>query len=428
MVHLSDILGMNARVQLYTSLNAPEAKKYGFSKLRAKAFLHKHDIGVPELYAQITSSEELRHFDWRDIKGSFAIKPASGSAGKGIIVIAQYLKRKNEWVDVAGHHYNADDLNLHVSDILAGQYSTWGTKYKAIIEERVPIHPDLSEYAQLGTPDVRVIVYHNIPVMAMARIPTEASGGRANLDQGAIGLGIDLATGKSTYGVSGKKKVIGYFPHNQRPVGGIQIPNWTQVLKTAVRAANATGLVYMGADIFLHPERGPLIAEVNAYPGLSIQLANHDGLRRRLQRLEGVEARNVSHAVKISQSLFGVSFPGTGADDIDRPIVAPKETVIIYGDRDRKIEVRALLNTGRYRSVIAQSVAQDLGLNDPQDLLWDQRDETEEKVPVVPVTFRMKDRKIDTSMIVSARLNNKRYPVELGRHDLAGFLLSAEET
>lgn len=419
------LLGMNARAQLFTALNSPEAKKFGFSKLRAKAYLKKHNIQVPQLYGQISSQEELRQFAWRNIQGGFAIKPASGSAGKGIVVIKRKNPRRQSWEDVTGAQWSEQDLDLHVSDILAGQYSTWGSKHVALIEERIPIHPDLEPYAQLGTPDIRVIVYHNIPVMAMARIPTTASGGRANLDQGAIGLGIDMGTGKSIYGVSGKKKVINHFPHNNLPVRGIQMPFWVDCLKTAVRVANATGLVYMGCDIFLHPEKGPMVAEVNAYPGLSIQLANRSGLRRRLERLEGVEATNVTHAVKIAQSLFAESYPGA-AGDFDRPIISPKERILVYDLDENPHEVLALVNTARSRSVIAESLAQQLELNKQAALLSEELEEGGGKAPVLPVKLKIRDRVLNSSVAVSKRLNNKRHRVELGRRELTGFLVGEE--
>ncbi len=421
MVKPGDILGLNGRVQRYTSLNTRQAKRYGFSKLRAKAFLSKHGVPVPQLYAQITSQEELREFDWNSIEGQFAIKPASGSAGKGIVVITQKIDEEH-WVDVSEKKYSEDDLTLHVSDILDGQYSTWGRHHKAIIEERIPIHPDLAQYVSNGTPDIRVIVYRRIPVMAMARIPTKASNGRANLDQGAIGLGIDMSTGKTTFGVSGKKKSISYFPETNASVKEIQIPYWREVLKTAVRTANATGLVYCGVDIFLHPEKGPMVAEVNSYPGLSIQLANRAGLRKRLERLEGVQPRNVLHAVKIGQALFAQSYPGLD-NEIDRPIISVRETIKLLGDDTQYHEIPALINTQRLQSAISEKVATELRLNERRDLLYNQSDEYEGKVPVVPVSIKIRDRIIHTPMIVSKRLNHKKHDIELGRNDLKGFLI-----
>lgn len=419
----SHILGMNARSLLYTSLNSSKAKKFGFSKLRAKHFLQKHGIQVPQLYSVIASREELREFEWAAIPGPFAVKPANGSAGKGIIVIRAYHKKRKEWEDIDDHVYSENDLRLHVSDILEGRYTTWGSHHAAIIEERILVHPDLEPHVELGTPDVRVILFNKIPVMAMMRLPTEESDGRANLDQGALAVGIDMGTGKSIYGVSGKKTVIRTIPKSGHSTVGIQIPYWKEVLKTAVRVANATGYVFMGVDIFIDPVKGPMVAEANGFPGLSIQLANQAGLRRRLERIEGIQARNVNHAVKIAQSLFAESFPATDADLI---ILQPKEEITLYGDKKREDTVTALVNTGRYRSSIAFQLAEDLGLVDHEDLLWKQEVEDEGKVPIVEVRFKLRERIITSTMAVSKRLNKKRNPVEIGRKDLSGFLVGEE--
>lgn len=425
MVRPQNILGMNGRVQLYTKLNSRRAKRYGFSKLRTKLFMQKHSITVAKLYARLENQEDLRNFDFHNVHGSFAMKPASGSAGKGIVIIDRKKRNQDVWVDINGREFSEEDLRLHVSDILDGQYSTWGSQHSALIEERVPIHPDLLPYAAVGTPDVRVIVYHRIPVMAMMRLPTEASGGRANLDQGAIGLGIDLGTGKTTYGVSGKKIAVSYLPGTNTSVQGIQIPFWIDVLKTAVRAANATGLTFMGCDIFVHPEKGPMVAEVNAYPGLSIQLANHAGLRARLERVEGITARNVLHAVKLGQSLFADNFPGPGSE-VDRPILNLTEHIFVLGDDEKFHETLARVNTQRNHTAVAEEFASQLKLNEARDLLYSQRVEEEGRVPVVAATMRIKDRVINTSVIVSKKLNHKKHNVELGRKDLGGFLVSGE--
>lgn len=423
----SHILGMNARAQLYTSLNTIKSKRFGFSKLKAKRFLKKHSIGVPELYAVISSREDLRNFDWKKIKGSFAIKPINGSAGKGILVIREKSKKKkNIWVDIEGNEYTDSDLNLHVSDILEGQYTTWGSQFAALIEERVPVHPDLEPVVEVGTPDVRIILFNKIPVMAMVRLPTWDSDGRANLDQGAIGVGIDLSTGKSIFGVSGKKKIIHTIPKSGQSVTGIQVPYWKECLRTAVRVANATGFVYMGVDLFVHPERGPLVAEVNGFPGLSIQLANRTGLRRRLQRIEGVEAKNVSHAIKIGQSLFAEAYPAHGEDDLDLLILEPKEPVTLYGARKKEKQVTALINTGRYRSAISAELATELGLVNPDETLWKLMTEEEGKVPVIEVKYKIRERTLITTMAVSKRLSKKRNLIEIGRKDLKGFLVTGE--
>lgn len=426
MVKIPYILGMNARDQLYCALNSAEEKRFGFSKIRAKEFLRKHGIGVANLYSILTSPEEIRTFDWKNIHSGFVIKPSNGSAGKGVLVIKEYNKRKKSWQDVEGKYYAEDDLRFHSSNILDGQYSTWGSFPNVIIEERVPIHPDLEPYVQYGTPDVRVIIFNKIPVMAMTRLPTKESGGRANLDQGAIGLGIDMGTGKTTYGVSGKKKVFRLFPGTRQSTAGIQIPFWMDVLKTAVRAANATGLTYMGADIFVHPERGPIIAEVNAYPGLSIQVANQAGLRKRLERIEDIEARNVNHAVKIGQSLFADTYPLESEGDVT--IIGPKEEVEIYGERKQLKRGIALVNTSREWSAIAYDVAKELGLADTSQVLWTEYAEGSGKEMVVQVKYKLHGHVKTTVMVVSKRLNGGKYILHIGRRDLGGFLVSMQRS
>ncbi len=420
----SHVLGMNARQQLYVNQNPKKAKKYGFSKLRAKEFLAKQSIGVPQLFAHIGSFEELKAFDWSTITDPFAMKPANGSAGKGILVFSHKDRVTKNWVSVENREYSISDLELHASNILEGQYSTWGASPRVIIEERVPIHPDFESFTEVGTPDVRIILYHKIPVMAMIRIPTKKSGGRANLDLGALGLGIDMGTGKTTYGLSGKKTPIRTCFDTDISVTGIQIPFWTSILKTSVRVCNATGYKFMGVDIFLHPEKGPMVAELNGFPGLSIQLANRAGLRQRLERLEGIDARNVSHAVKIGQSLFAESYPTPEFGD-DALILSPKEEIAIFGDFNRKKEAHALINTGRLWSAIAYDVAQELGLSEPDDQLWEQIEDVASghSAPVVQVKFRIKDRVITTAMVVSKRLSSKSMAMHIGRRDLKEFVI-----
>jgi alpha-L-glutamate ligase-like protein len=426
MVKSGNILGLNARDQVYCSQNTYAGKKFGFSKYRTKEFLAKHGLQVAKLYAILKSSDDVRNFDWNETHSSFVIKPSNGSAGKGVLVIKRRDKQHGFWVDVEGHHHSADDLRFHSNNILDGQYSTWGTAPNVIVEERVPIHPDLEAYVSIGTPDVRVIVYNKIPAMAMVRLPTKESGGRANLDQGAIALGIDMGTGKTLFGVSGKKDLMKEFPGTQVNTQGIQIPFWTDVLATAVRAANATNLRYMGADIFLHPERGPMVAEVNAFPGLSIQLANRAGLRGRLQQLEEIKARHVSHAVKIAQSLFAENYPLE--NEGEATIIATKEPVEVYGDDGRSMSGMALVNTAREWSAISYDAAEVLGLADTSDVLWTQYVEGAGKEVVVEVKYKLHGKVKTTTMVVSKRLSSTKHLMHLGRKDLKGYIVDPNRT
>ena len=120
--------------------------------------------------------------------------------------------------------------------------------------------------------------------MSMLRLPTKASRGRANLHQGAVGVGIDLERG-ITYGGVWRDRSFDVHPDTGVSIRGIMIPNWTSVLKTSIQISQAIGLQYIGVDVLLDAKDGPLILEANARPGLSIQIANRCGIWRRLNEI-----------------------------------------------------------------------------------------------------------------------------------------------
>jgi alpha-L-glutamate ligase-like protein len=120
--------------------------------------------------------------------------------------------------------------------------------------------------------------------MGMVRLPTKASDGKANLHQGAIGAGIEIKSGKTLTAVH-RSKVITHHPDTGNPVSGIQVPDWRKMLHMAAQVYEMTGLGYMGIDLIIDKERGPLLLELNARPGLAIQLANRVGLRGRLEKV-----------------------------------------------------------------------------------------------------------------------------------------------
>ena len=166
-----------------------------------------------------------------------------------------------------------------------------------MFEYRVRFDPVFEPVAYQGVPDVRIIVLLGVPVMAMVRLPTMMSGGKANLHQGAIGAGIDMASGRTLNAVW-RNEVIEEHPDTGNPVSGIQIPHWEKQLRLAAGCFELTGLGYIGVDLVLDAIQGPLILELNARPGLNIQLANHRGLLPRLKKVEtackdlvGIDAR-----------------------------------------------------------------------------------------------------------------------------------------
>ncbi|MBP9781548.1 hypothetical protein KBC89_02740 [Candidatus Woesebacteria bacterium] len=418
----SHILGMNGRYR-YTKLNPSSARAYGFSKLKTKQLLLENSIPTAQLYHMFESYADLDHVIWENIPCPFVLKPASGSAGKGIRIITKYLPQQSIWLDNENETVTVEDLNLHVQNILDGEYSTWGSSHRALVEEMIVAHPVLKKLSKGGTPDIRIIVFNSVPIMAMARIPTVESGGKANLDIGAIGLGIDISSGQTTFGIQGKSKYIKRFPQQKRKVGGIQIPYWRETLLMAVNAAQAAGFIFMGADLFIDETKGPMVVELNGFPGLSIQLANKAGLKRRIERVEGIEVRNADHGVRIAQALFTEYYADQHRVEQGLTIISNKPTIVVKGDRTKNLEVPALVNTLRARSAISRKLAVDLGLLDYDDLLWQQQEVSEGKVPVVEVEFEVKGQQVKTAMLAVQRLDKSKYKVELGQHDIKQFLI-----
>jgi alpha-L-glutamate ligase-like protein len=161
-----------------------------------------------------------------------------------------------------------------------------------------------------GVPDIRLLIFRGIPVMAMVRLPTRASDGKANLHQGAVGVGIALDTGVTGHGVV-RDHVIDEHPDFGTPLAGHAIPDWEALLGIGARCADLTGLGYCGVDLVLDEDRGPMMLEVNARPGLAIQIANQCGLEERLKAVEALiqVPTDVSERIALARALDAVARP-----------------------------------------------------------------------------------------------------------------------
>jgi alpha-L-glutamate ligase-like protein len=121
--------------------------------------------------------------------------------------------------------------------------------------------------------------------MSMVRLPTRVSDGKANLHRGAIGVGINMGNGTTLSGVY-RSDVVTHHPDTNKPVTGIQVPHWERLLLIAARAVDMINLAFLGVDLVIDRDRGPLLLELNARPGLQIQVANQAGLLKRLESVD----------------------------------------------------------------------------------------------------------------------------------------------
>ncbi|MGB4942636.1 MAG: sugar-transfer associated ATP-grasp domain-containing protein [Candidatus Moraniibacteriota bacterium] len=364
--HSRTLLGMNARNLDYVRrYNHARGRRLADQKLKCKVALRKHGLPVSKLIAKITTNAELEHFNWTSLPESFALKPNRGFGGEGIIVVyARKKGREDAWVKADGSLVTIADLKNHIENILDGTFSLSNKPDIAFFEERLKLLKLFKPYAWKGIPDIRIIVFNRVPVMAMLRLPTKDSGGKANLHQGAIGVGVDMANGTTTTAIVGKGRLIEYVPETRILLSGLKIPRWKDILTMAVKAQEVSSLGFLGADIAIDSDEGPVILELNARPGLSIQSANMAGLKERLERVRGVKIKSADHGVRVGMNLFGGEIEENIEGLSGKRVIGSVEKVKFIGKDGKEIEVEAKIDTGADSSSIDRALAEELGYSD----------------------------------------------------------------
>ncbi len=248
-------------------------------KLKTKEVLKNSGVPTPKTYQSYRYFFELQNLE-QDLApyDDFVIKPSRGAGGNGIIVVVG--RKGNQWIGPGGKTHDIASFRKHFSDIIFGVFCH-DLHDTAVVEERLIQHPDVINLSPLGLADVRVILFQNEPALAMIRIATEASDGKANLHQGGIGIGIDLETGRTNYAVLDGQQITQH-PDSGDSLIDVAIPYWTEILRISRLAAEAVPLKYLGVDIAV-TERGPVLLEINVRPGLAIQNANQRGLKKILE-------------------------------------------------------------------------------------------------------------------------------------------------
>ncbi|MDZ7611585.1 MAG: sugar-transfer associated ATP-grasp domain-containing protein [Candidatus Moranbacteria bacterium] len=451
---------MNSRnLRFMRPYNLKKAKRLADDKLKSKAILKKNEIPVPKLLAKIKTRQELEAFDFSSLPNSFVLKPTSGLGGEGILVVYGRKKgEQNTWVKADRSFVTEEDLKNQIQNILDGSFSRINTPGVAFFEERIKLSKNFKPYSYKGVPDIRVIVYNGVPVMAMLRLATKESSGKANLQLGGIGCGVDMATGTTTSAVQGKSKSLEYLPGTRLPLSGIKIPYWDEILKLSVEAQKATNLGFLGADVAIDRERGPVFLELNARPGLSIQIANLEGLLGRLQRVEGLKVKSLKHGIKIAKNLFGGEIEEEMEELSGKKVISTVEKIKLFGKNEEEIEVEAKIDTGAYSTSIDTDLAKKLGFEEliqafekieiPEDFSRDNIKEIEEELrkkhlkkidnladisavysssgvtirPKVKVKFIMDEEEISTNVNIVKR-DEMKYQVLIGRKNLKKFLV-----
>lgn len=377
------------------------------SKLATKNFLSTRGIPVPKLIAAIRSHAEFEKFDFETLPDSFVLKPNAGFGGEGILVIKDKIL-DGVWQKIGGGKITEAELREHVEDILDGEFSIAALPDIAFFESRVDSIEFIPGLKVEGLPDIRVIVHNLIPVMAMLRIPTSASGGKANVHLGGIGLGIDLASGKTTHAVQ-FNNLLEELPGGI-PITGHTVPDFDEILRIASQAQLHTNLGYLAADVVVDQKEGPVLLEVNARAGLMVQIANLAPLKKRLERVKGLHVESPEKGVKLGKELFG---------KIKKKKKYPKKKVVdIVESAEILLKENAIHRVKVELDATHATTAVDSDLADKLNL-----DPVGESTKNVHLKIIVADERI-TTVAEKTDLSKENYKVILGRRDLTNFLIN----
>ncbi|MEI7604043.1 MAG: sugar-transfer associated ATP-grasp domain-containing protein [bacterium] len=455
-----DILGLNERNLMFLRPNNKRrARKIADNKLITKKILVKNQIATPKIISQIRNIEDLESFDWHSLPKSFALKPKNGYEGRGIIVISGKSNKTGLFIKTDGRRVEPAELKERVLRILDGEYSLRNEADTAFFEQKVTTHHSLAPYAYKGVPDIRVIVYNKVPVMAELRLPTKASDGKANLHRGGIIVGIDMASGTTTTAVQ-YDNIIEYHPDNDMILSGIRIPYWDKILELSVKCQMVTGIGFLGADIVIDDVYGPMVMELNARPGLGIQIANQDGLKGRLNRVKGLKIKTMNRGVNVAKSLFGGDIEESIEEISGKQVIGIEEKAKFMNFlTNESIDAKVKIDTGATLTTINYDIAEKIGLSSIVDYFnnlpfekrnldrdeayllrkkWSKIARTENPNiqrliiikasngvtirPLVKIKFEMSGLIIETKATIEER-EGLTFPAIIGKKDLKRFLI-----
>lgn len=264
-------LGINARNLLgIAPRNGRPAIRLARDKVKTKVILADAGIPVPQTRAVLSTMWDLEGLA-NHLATPAAMKPVAGAAGGGVLLLQPY---RGEWITPGGQAFNEREVEAHAARILHGGFGV-GDDDRVLIEDLLVPHAEVAAMHGGGIADVRLIFVDGEFALAMLRMPTVFSDGKANLHQGAVAAAID-ETGRLGPVFDGREH-RDHHPDGPR-VRGQMLPFWKEVQDFARAADAAMPLGWSGVDVVVTVD-GPVVLEVNARPGLAIQNVTRQSLK-----------------------------------------------------------------------------------------------------------------------------------------------------
>ena len=338
------VLGINARNLSYIKkFNWKKEIRLANDKLATKKFLSERWIPFAKTYEVIKDRKQLFDIDFSKLPAKdFVIKPNRWSKWKWIYVVKyldnvkwinnEELKIKDDgwWknklknikskfrkmVDklqnmpnfpyeykIWSNVVSDNELRRFILDDLDGKNSMTNGNDKVIVEEKLVPGDTFKEFCKFWLADMRIIVFNLVPVWAMVRIPTEKSGGKANLAAWGIWAGIDIWTWviKSVY--VNHKSYTNKFPEEYKHLKWIRIPYWDDILLWSSKIQYFVNLWYLALD-WVITDDWPKLLEINARAGLELQNITWVKLAKTLDKISDLKIKYPEKWVEIAKTLF----------------------------------------------------------------------------------------------------------------------------
>lgn len=354
------ILWINKRNNTYIKeFNPQKGIRLANNKNQTKKFLIQRGIPVPQTLFHFKSRQSWLSFNFNDFHNpTFVIKPNKGSKWTWIFVIKEWRKssinnnkdnKKNSnlskiinWINVLFQReekildswyefliwntwITEQELKKEVVGIFDGKYSSTNRADTIILEDRLIPWPWFEEFCEYGLADMRVILFNLVPIIAMLRMPTKESWGKANLAQWGIGLWLDIVTGKITSLYRRWQSYTNEFPSEWKHFKNKKIPYWQEIIQYSANAQYFVNIWYLWMDRVI-TKKWPKLLEINARAGLEIQNITGKPLLSIMKKIEDIDVTTPNKWIEISKSLFS-----------DEHISEFKEQHIVYLSQTGKL-------------------------------------------------------------------------------------------